>query len=267
MAQDYFDIPPFLTTREGEAASSNWSVTDYGREGDLRPYQVVLPSYPAPQFLQTYNNLKQALRECDTLCQLKGKPFRLVKWGARLPCYPCRGSKKTNMLPQGRVLRRKAMFSPGALDGYPDATPVAEFRPTGSNIVYGPDGQPKMVGAPNFRVARTPFPPAAEQHWPTLPQTYLQAVKSAQYLANAQGKQAYICSGFGANCKGRNSKKWIPMVYVEPGGLVRRYQTGEPLGNASSVRGSTTIITGVTPPEFRELVRESEGGTFLPQGY
>ncbi len=267
MAQDYFDIPALLTTREGEAASSNWSVTDYGDGGDQRPYQVVFPSYPAPQFLQTYANLKNALRECDTLCQLKGQPFRLVKWGARLPCYPCRTRKRGNLLPGARIERRKAMFSPGALQGYPDATPVAEFRPSGSNIVFGPDGQPKMVGAPNFQVSRTPFPPSEKKKWPKLPQRYAEAVQSAQYLANAQGKQAYICSSFGARCKGRNSKKWVPMVYVQPGGLVRRYHDGMPLGNASSAPGSTTIITGVTPPEFRELLRESQGATFQKQGF
>lgn len=274
MEQDYTDIPAYLMTKEGEAASSNFSVTDYGRVGDQQPYQIVLPSYPAPQFLQTYSNLNKALRECGTLCQLSGKALRLVKWGSRLPCLPCGPKKRLNKLPSLRVRR-----SPGALEGYPDASPVADMSPSGRVIVYGPDGTPQIVGAPNYVVSRDAWPAAACGTMGSpgsamgvgvpgsrVRQRYIQAVQSAQYLANAEGKQAYVCSGFGADCKGRNPKKWVPVVYVQPGGLVRRYADDMPIGNASSIAGSTNVITRVTPGEYQNLVAQSDGGSFSAQG-
>lgn len=262
MEQDYSDLPTYLTSGRGEAAQANFSVQDYGREGDQRPYQIVQPTYPAPKFMQTYSNLNQALRECDTFCKLSGHPMRLVKWGARRPCMPCKKHILTsNRLPS---LKLRPVYSPGALEGFPDATPLADMSPDGTRIVYGPDGAPQVVGAPNYTVSYDAQPASVGGSDAAL-LTYEQAVKSAQYLANMLGQQAYICAGFGSSCKGRNPKKWVPMVYVEPGGLVRRYADDFPLGNARSARGSTTLITPVNPDEYQELVRQSEGGTFLSQ--
>lgn len=151
---------PNLGTREGEAYEAQFSTSDYGRVGDQRPYQIVFPSYPAPKFLSRYQYLADALRECDTLCQLKGQPFRLMKWGGPYPCYPCRASKVGKPLPSMRI------HSPGALEGFPEATPVADFKPTGTRIVYGPDGSPKKSSA--YRTSssaghRTPGPSSRSQ--------------------------------------------------------------------------------------------------------
>lgn len=263
MASDYSDLPQFLATREGEAYSSQFSTSDYGEVGDQRPYQVVMPSYPAPRFLSRFQELKEALNECGTLCQLHGKPFRLVKWGSRLPCYPCRAKKTANQLPNLRIT------SPGALRGYPSAQPIADFRPSGGTIIYGPDGQPKLVGAPNFKITRTPNPPSNYVDFDTpLPQRYLEAVKTAQYIAKTTGRNAYLCSSMGASCKSRDAKKWLAMVYVTPGGLVKRYPHDMQLPpGVNSTRGSTSVINPVTTDEFRELIRESEGRTRLGQGH
>jgi hypothetical protein len=263
MASEYSDLPNFLATREGEAYQSQYSTNDYGAVGDQRPYQVVFPSYPAPVWLSRFAYLDDALRECSTLCQLKGKPFRLVKWGARLPCYPCKGRKRTNKLPSVKIL------SPGALAGFPDAQPVADFRPDTGAIVYGADGQPQLVGAPNFKVTRDPTPPEDFIHFDTpMPVRYQEAVKTAQYLANYSGRNSYICSSMGASCKVKGRKgvksKWTPLVYVQPGGLVARYPHDLKLPNG--VKGSTTGVNPVTEGEFRELVRESMGRTILGQG-
>ena len=266
MASDYSDIPRFLATREGEARTSNFSTEDYGREGDQRPYQVVFPSYPAPKFLASFINLDDALRECGTLCQLTGKPFRLVKWGSRLPCYPCRNIKGFNRLPSARIV------SPGALEGFPDAQPIADFKPSGGTIVYGPDGNPKIVGAPNFKVSRHTCPERDFVDFSRqLPVRYTEAVKTAQFIANDTGANAYLCSSMGANChvpaKKGTKTKWVPVVYVSPGGLVKRYPTDLKLTRANSIHGSTSVVNPVTPDEFRELIRESAGRTRLGQGH
>jgi len=260
MPSDYSELPQFLATREGEAYSSQFSTDDYGEVGDQRPYQIVFPSYPAPKFLARYQELKAALNECGTLCQLTGKPFRLVKWGSRLPCYPCQGRKRTNKLPGLKIT------SPGALRGFPSAQPIADFHPRGGTLIYGPDGQPKLVGAPNFRVTRNPNQPRSFVNWETpIPQRYLEAVKTAQYVARATGRNAFLCSSMGASCKSRNPKKWVPVVYVTPGGLVQRYPHDLQLPGATSTKGSTSAVNTVTADEFRELVRESEGRTRLGQ--
>lgn len=244
-----------LSTREGEAYESQFSTRDYGRVGDQRPYQIVFPSYPAPKFLSRYAYLTDALRECGTLCQLTGKPFRLVKWGARVPCYPCRARKTTNSLPSMRL------HSPGALEGFPDAVPVADFRPSTGTLVYGPDGQPKLVGAPNFIVSSSPFPRSELVKFNPLPQRYKEAVQSAQYLAETTGKNTFLCSSMSGDCNTRNPKQWVPVVYVQPGGLVRRYPADLSLPNSPT--GSITATTTVSESEFRELVRESAGASKL----
>lgn len=264
MASDYTDLPEFLATREGEAHQANFSTNDYGRSGDQRPYQIVQPAYPAPQWLARFVNLKDALRTCDTLCQLKGKPFRLMKWGGPKKCFPCARNQKRFKVSGLRVV------SPGALKGYPGAQPVAEFNPSGGNIVYGEDGAPQLVGQPNFVVTRTPNPPSEFMRKTPMSMRYQEAVYTAQRLAGATGHNAYICSSMGANCKVKGKKgtntKWTPMVYVSPGGLVKRYPHDLRLPGATSVHGSQVATTSVTPDEFRELVRQSEGRTRLAYG-
>ena len=264
MASDFTDIPRFLATREGEAYQSQFSTNDYGSVGDQRPYQIVEPSYPAPRWLSRFAYLKDALRECGTLCQLKGRPFRLMKWGGRKPCLPCKGRPP-------RRLSGLRIVSPGALRGFPGAQPVADVHPSGSSIVYDSDGRPQLVGAPNFIVSRDPTPPSSFVRRSPLPVRYQEAVYTAQRLARATGDNAYICSSMGASCKVKGKKgtntEWTPMVYVSPGGLVKRYPHDLRLPGASTVKGSTTATTTVSPDEFRELLRQSEGRTRLGQGH
>jgi hypothetical protein len=246
----------YLTSAEAEAAQNQFSTSDYGSVGDQRPYQIVQPAYPAPKFLANFAYLESALRECDTLCRLKGQPFRLVKWGAKQPCYPCGMKARSNQLPSLRV------HSPGAIAGFPDAQPIADFLPNGARIAYDKKGRPVPVGAPTYVVSSTPNPfynPGRP------PQRYLEAVTSAQYLAKTTGRPAYLCSSLGADCKQNSGgRQLVPVVYVEPGGLVRRYRSDLHLTGSSA--GSTDAVTRVTPEEFRELVRESAGQSRLGWG-
>jgi hypothetical protein len=255
-----------------DAQQAQFTPYDYGRVGDQRPYQVVMPSYGAPQFLSTFARLDDALRECKTMCGYEGRPFRLMRWGARVPCYPC-GKRRTAGLPRGQ-----AIFSSGALEGYPEATPIAEARPEGV-FIYGPKGEQFLAGQPNYIVSRKAFPPSnciysanANATGPdgtnviaAPPQRYVEAVQSAQYLANHEGRRAYVCAGFGSSCEKRDASKWMPVVYAQPGGLVARYPYERDFGKGT-VYGSTSITRNVTPEEFRELIAESEGASFLPFG-
>ncbi len=248
------DLPIYLKSARAESAQANFSIDDYGRVGDQRPYQVVQPSYQAPQFLSEFTNLEAALRECKTLCRLQGKPFRVVRWGRTgsgnrggVPCRACRTPRASSRFPAGS----------GNLHGYPNAAPIAEIHPDGQRIVFNPrTGAGQLVGRPNYVVSHTPFP--RERHLSKLPQRYLEAVKSAQFLAARTGRRAFICSSLGANCKGRNPKSWVPVVYVQPGGLDKRYP---------NIPTGTTIVNKVSPKYFQELIAESRGATRLGQGY
>jgi hypothetical protein len=230
------------------AAQAGFSVSDYGR-ADTGPYQVVMPTYPAPKFLRRYAELGPALRECGTLCQLKGKPFRVVRWGREgsgarggIPCAACYRQ------PQSMFPRR---VGPGYLRGFPDAHPIAEFRPNGQTLVYNNAGKAQVVGKPNYVVSAVPFPKYQKEVYP---QRYLEAVATAQELARGSGKRTFVCSGFGSS---PSTKRGVPVVYVDPGGLVRRYQD-DPMG--------TVQINQVTPQYFQQLVAESRGRSYLGQG-
>lgn len=245
-------------TAQAEAADAQFSIDDYGRLGDNRPYQVVQPAYDAPEFLQQFATAEAALQECKTLCHLEGKPFRTVRWervgsGNRggVRCEVCRSCPSST---RDRFPRHLKPGS-GALHGYPNAIPIAEVQPNGQHIVFKKCGAGKIVGTPDYVVSRTPFP--REYHPRPLPQRYLEAVRTAQRLSENTGKRAFICSSFGAPCNKRNDKYWTPVVYVDPGGLRERHD---------SMPAGTVKVNSVTPAYFKELVAESRGATYLGQG-
>ena len=248
-----------LTVNQREAQDEAFSISDYGSVGDQRPYQIVKPAYPAPKFMTRFMNLNQALRECQTLCQDQGRPFRLVKWGARIPCQGCnKRPLRTDRLPSFTVSRSLnglsgcncgRVYGP-ALAGFPDAQVVADVKPAGQTIIYGPGGVPQLVGAPNYVITTDPLGTEIDpKKQPAL--RYLQAVQAAQVLASRVGKTVYVCSKLG--CKGR--KGAIPVVYVQPGGVVR----ANPLAP-----GNETRVTTVSPEHYQELIMESRGGSYLP---
>jgi hypothetical protein len=244
------------TDRFSEAAMSRYatfSIDDYGK-ADEGPYQIVMPTYAAPKWLNSYSSLGKALRECGTLCTLRGTPFRVVRWGREgsgarggIPCKAC-GPTTPNPSRFPNVRR-----GPGYFAGFPDAHPIAEFRPGGQRLVFNNRGVPQLVGRPNYVVSHNPFPRTYSPE--VYPQQYLEAVRTAQVLANGSGKRTFICDGgFNRQCK---SKTAVPVVYVDPGSLARRYDNGTT---------GTVITTPVSPLYFQELVAEGRGRSYLGQG-
>lgn len=259
--------PSDFFSARSQAAYGAASVQDYGAIGDQRPYQIVFPAYPAPEFLKSFRYLREALRECDTLCKLTGQPFRLMKWGTRVPCRPCKGRKiRDNVLPSFQFKQRGYITSRGALEGYPEAFPVAEMLPNGQRTVFGPMGQEQSVGLPDFKVFVADAPPGDFNDPSSLPANYIDSIRAGEYLASQSGRRAFICSSFGADCSGRNPEKWVPVVYVQPGGLAPR----SPLDfnpdafGAQSAVGSQVISQPVTPEMFQQLLTLSQGGSDLP---
>jgi hypothetical protein len=246
-----------LTVQQREAQDESFSPMDYGARGDQRPYQIVRPTYPAPAFLERFSYLEQALRECQTLCVNKGTPFRLVRWGARIPCRACGAKIGGGSVPSYVVRRSGGLSGCGCnrsrgprLTGYPDAEVVADVKPGGQTAIYAPNGRAMLVGAPNYVLATNPLRGAIYPSQP--PMRYLEAVETAQRLASRVGQNVYLCSRMG--CKG-NGSGLVPVVYVQPGGVVR----ATPLNG-----GPANVVTPVSQQHFRELVMRSQGGSYLP---
>jgi len=243
-------------TAEQNAAAEMFSIDDYGY-GPPGPFQIMEPTYPAPSWLGNYQYLSKALQECSTLCALRGRPYRVVRWGREgsganggIPCSVCRSVPGGNRFPRRPC---PSCSCGGTCGGKPAPQPLAEFRPDGRHVVFDCRGNPHAVGQPNYVVSRNPFPRTYNPRQPT--KLYLDAVKAGQILANQEGKRVFICSNFGApGCK--PTKTAVPVVYVDPGGL-RKVQ-GNPTG--------TILVNPVSPAYFQELVTESRGGSKLGWG-
>lgn len=243
------------------AQAATFSIDDYGY-GPPGPYQIMEPTYPAPKWLGQYVYLGQALRECQTLCTLQGRPYRVVRWGREgsgarggVPCKPCKpvpgGARFPSHVPCGCKSNGLSGLS-GC--GCGDPTPLAEFRPNGQKIVFDAQGNGHVVGRPDYIVSRNPFPRTYSPRKPT--QLYEDAVKTGQYLANRENKRVFICSQFGApGCK--TSPRAVPVVYVDPGGLVK--------ADHQNPQG-TVLVNPVSPEYFQELVAEGRGRSRLGWG-
>ncbi len=220
-----------------------------------RPYQIVFATTGAPVFLETFSDLEQALSVGKKVSRTKNLRIRVVKWGGRAPCVPCGQKIRDNRLPGYRVVQSK-----GALEGYPEAMPLAEFKPNGEKMVFGPNGEGKVVGQANYIVSAKPFPIISKPAQLPKPLKYLDAVQSAQYLAARTGHTAYLCSSTGSDCN-HESKQWVPVVYVEPGGMVTRYPHDS--FGPGAIENSTNVVSSVSDAQYRELVAESRGGSYL----
>lgn len=236
---------------QGEAAQAQFSVTDYGYVGDQQPYQIVLPAYPAPVWMQRFNNLGHALRECKTLCRMEGRPFRLVRWGqaVRTGCQHC-GNHPTNRLPDVRI-RSVAGVARG-MDGRPRvAVPLADVFPDGAVEVWDKNGKKaRMEGEQDFVVSQQRA--FRGEHKDTIPD-YFDAVRSAQFLASHTGKKTYVCTR--AKCS--DGKSWTAVSYVHPGGI----KLSNPRPQGDDIR-----VTPMTPQMVRQAIAASQGATLLGQG-
>jgi hypothetical protein len=143
---------------------------------------------------------------------------------------------------------------------------LAHPLPRSHRRLHGcPPCQPKVVGSAGYIVSDRPAAPSSSfiDRYAPINQRYLQAVQTAQFLANTTGRAAFVCSSLGANCK-TDGGKVIPVVYVQPGGIVKRYKSELPL--TASAAGSQVGITNVNEEVFRELIRESAGQSRLGWG-
>jgi len=81
------------------------------------------------------------------------------------------------------------------------------------------------------------------------------ALATARRLADAMGRRAYVVGSFGAK-PSRDPRYFVPVVYVQPGGLVRLIDH-RPVG--------TVTVNKMTPFEFQYYIAMGNGTNLLPR--
>lgn len=198
-------------------SDGSYTLFDEGCRGDV--FAILPRDYAAPAWLVEYFDLATALREATKTCALQQGTCWVVRardtlqrCGQRCGRGECEGRPPWSPglagagiaggMTQGGVVRREAAAS---------WEPVASVSPEGVAVVKSGCVLPlwqrifQNTQADNFLVQG-------------VSETYQAAVRSAMWLADHE-KSRRLVYGWG------RTGKPVPMVYVDPGGLVRSVQT------------------------------------------
>lgn len=236
-------------------SDGSYSTSDWGCRGDT--IALSPRPYPVPGFLRMYTSWAKALQEATDECALQMGPcwvLRASQVGARCG-QPAYGSCPSCMDAEGpsRASISLAGLSTGTR-AYPDAVRrqvEANWRPvavvTGQGVARVlPDGCVLPLWERVFSV--TP-PDRLVRERAGL--TYRAAVAAAQEISQ-RTRQVRVVNGAVPK-----TGKVVPLVYVDPGGLVRA---------TPSPRGYETQVDRMDPLEVREAFMLSRGGSLMPHG-
>ncbi len=234
-------------------SAGSYSVSDEGCRGDC--YLVSPQPYPVPGYLRAFESLRKALKESVNTCELQQGVCWVIKREDTLDrCgqRQDRGECET-IAPYSPGFAGLGNYSrqPWAYKAYPGAVrrsveaawnPVARVSREGVATVK--DGcvlplwrQIFYVGDMNNQFER-----------PGDPMLYQTAVNAAMFLARQQRKPKVIF--------GKANGKVIPVVYVEPGGIVRARE-GYRTSPATQVMHMDTF-------EMKQALAASAGASFMP---
>lgn len=224
-------------------ANGSYSTSDDGGSGDI--FALVPRIYPVPDYLAEYFDLGQALRVATNTCVLQQGKCWVIKRSSTLPRV---GQRCGRGECQWRSRNSPGLSGLGAdlsalRAGRSGGTPIALVTSKGLAAVRDDEVLPLWRAV--FRVSE-------DQHFivqgPS--QTYSAAVRAAMWLANHSGKRKLV---YGMGQRGRP----VPMVYVEPGGLVR---------SAPLPRGNETQVDLMDNFELRQAIAASAGASIMPHG-
>ena len=225
-------------------AAGSYSTFDSGCRGDI--FAVSPVAYPAPGWLQEYFDLATAMRVATQTCALQQGKCYVVKRSSTLPrCGQRCGRGECDV---------RGPFSPGlaSADAFPDAVrreveanwqPVAAATPAGPAIVA--EGCVLPLWQRVF--SNGPLEPLLVQG-PS--QTYQAAVRAAMWIADHE-KRTRLVYGWG------ETGKPVPLVYVQPGGLVR---------SARRERTPATTVERMDQFELAQALAASRGASLMPFG-
>lgn len=221
-------------------AEGAYSVSDQGCSGDR--YAVSPKSYPVPGYLRTYDDLRKALRVSVDTCELQQGVCWVLRAGQlHQRCgQACAGGCPT----------------PGPLNGFPNYpdpvrrsveqswVPVAKVSAEGVSLVPQ-RGCVLPIWQRIFYVGNEQNAFQRDQAGAI----YRAAVEAARYLARTQRRPRVVF--------GKSGNKVVPVVYVEPGGIVRAVPRD---------RGWETRADLMSDFEVRQYEALSRGASLMPFG-
>lgn len=226
-------------------ADGSYSTSDDGGRGDI--FALVPRVYPVPHYLAEYFDLAKALRVATNTCVLQQGKCWVVRRDQTTPRagQRCGRGECYSRVPRSRGLAAELSdLAAGRLGAVLGGVPVALATTKGLALVYGGRVLPLWQ-----RTYRSTGADSLLMQGPS--QTYSAAVRAAMVLADRTRSEKLV---YHMGVPGENP---IPMVYVQPGGLVR---------SAAPSRDPALTVSPMDDFELRQAVAASAGGSLMPQG-
>lgn len=239
-------------------SDGSYSTSDWGCAGDT--IAISPRPFPVPGFLKMYSSWAKALQEATETCALQMGPCWVLKSSGVRCGQRAGGGCPTCIEPGAEATALEGLSRRlGPNKPWPDAVrrevegdwqPVAVVTEQGLARVL-PDGcvlplwDRRFVVTPPDRLVRE-----------RAGLNYRAAVAAAQVLST-RTKQMRVVLGEVPTRHPLANDKIIPVVYVDPGGIVRA---------ATGDRGWETTVSMMDPFEVRQAFMLSRGGSLMPHG-
>lgn len=229
-----------------------YSVSDWGCTGDV--IGIAPRVYPTPDYLLEYTGWTRALQEEVDACVLQNGVCWILKSSQLAPrfgqeadggCPGCRGPG-----PVGFAGLTRTTQSQRQAQGVPRRIDARVWKPT---AVVTPAGVAAVRNGAVLPLWQRIYKFAPPERLVMAPSglDYRSAVQGAMYLSTHTGRPMIV--------GGERDGKTIPMIYIEPGGLVRGVN-----GNITPVRGWETDSYTMDPFEVRQAYAASRGASITP---
>jgi hypothetical protein len=230
-------------------SDGSYSTSDEGGRGDV--YALAPRIYPVPDYLQEYESLRKAMNVAIDTCALQYGVCWVVSRD-RSRAAPACGQPSGKPCPSAQAPAAEA----GTLAEF-----SREFRRTAVSNAARSVWKPVAAVTPNGVAAvaqgcvlpfwqRIFFNTGIDHFRSEAPSaTYRAAVAAAMVLADRQRRTRVVC----AECP--RTKRVVPMVYVDPGGLVR---------NAADWQVGPTSVEQIDRLEFDQFRAASRGASLMP---
>ncbi len=233
-------------------SNGSYSTSDTGCVGDT--IAISPKPFPAPGFLVEYLGWSAAVQEATDACVLQNgvcwilKPEQLApRFGQESDggCPGCRGRGPTGFAGLTRTTQGARMQQ-----GLPRRTDLRTWKPT---AVVTPQGVAAIAQGAVLPLWQRIYKFAPPERLVMAPAglDYTSAVRGAQYLSTHTGRPMVV--------GGERDGRTIPMIYVQPGGLVRGVN-----GVRKPVQGWETDAVSMDSFEMRQAFAASRGASIMP---
>jgi len=232
-------------------SNGSYSTSDAGCVGDT--IGIAPRVYPMPSYVKEYFGWSRALQEETDTCVLQNGVCWILKPDQQAPrfgqesdggCPGCRGPGPTGFAGVPTLQSRRVAQGVPTRSDTRGWKPVAVVTPQGTALIK--QGAVLPLWSRIWKVAppeRLVYAPAGMD--------YKSAVYGAQALSTRLGRPLVV--------GGERDGRTIPVMYVEPGGLVRGSN-----GERPAVKGWETDAYAMSPFETAQAFAASRGGSIMP---